>query len=119
MPIDSVFPHMVNDNVAVFAEKTNSIDKTCLYRILQPGRLQKHSPALKLPVVYSQQGSGKTNLASKVASKIDTLKDLHVLYNNYECIYVKTRTNKQEGVDDGISHDPQVSVIWVLVSAHK
>ena len=26
MPIDNDFPHMVNDNVAAFAEKTTSID---------------------------------------------------------------------------------------------
>ena len=89
--------------------------KTCLYRILRPGWLQKHSPALKLQMFFSQQGSGKTDLASKVTSKIDTSKELNVSYNNYQCIYVEIRTSKQEGANDAIPHDTQVSVIRVLI----
>ena len=42
-------------------------------------------------------------------------KDLNVLYNKYQCIYVETTTFKQDGANNVISHDPQVFVIPVLI----
>ena len=62
------------------------------------------------------------------ASKIDTSKELNVLYNNYKCIYVKTRTNKQACVNDVISditwspsfyHSSTNLVIPVLILSYR
>ena len=51
---------------------------------------------------FSAAWEWEDRLGEQGRFKINTSKELNVLYNNYQCIYVKTRTNKQEGVNDVI-----------------
>ena len=59
VPIDSVLFHVVNQKHCSNKRDNHHRHRTCIYRIMQPGWMQKRSSALKLPMISSQQEVGR------------------------------------------------------------